>query len=499
MMKLHTFALSSLLLLGVACSQQSFSPTSEKAMEDMLTDKSVFFPLNYSEAAFEQIPNLTNEMTLMAYITQSGAGARDLVKSDFVLSENSVGVSDFTVSKESSKKNQVVDIVFVVDVTGTMSEFIETAKQRLRQFILNSRAQGYHTRMCLSTFGDYTVKKCDRFFDNDPSGDMTQTNELISELAKLRAFKGAGQDPGWPDYDENPMRALIDASQAPFRTDAQKFVILVTDAGFLYSPGNQGMIGDNAPQMSEVSKALEESQATVFGVTPSLPGYTSSFQGYQSIVDKSKGEHFLFSDVIAGKVTLDQILSKIIDRINSTYRLTYIVDNIPNLDPTAPLDQRQVSLQLTSAQLGKIEDVKVSATFPTGKPQFIKNWKLSDQQIYKNDIQVTVNSTPVSGSHFSFSEGYIKFNSAPPASAKVKVRYLYADMYANLRLLPILLNKAEDPSALKITLNGIVARSQDLLIERNLLGSVSVTILPSALSDDYYQVTKNKGLQLEID
>jgi len=165
----------------------------------------------------------------------------DLTKADFQVFENNLPITNFTLTKNSIQTAQTADIIFVVDVTGSMTSTIEAAKIKLINFIQKSRELGYHTRMCVITFGDYTVSPCNHFYDNDPQNSATETEvaELISEITKLKALKGS-LDPGGSDLDENPMRALIDASKAPWQSNNQRFAILMTDAGFLYSPGHSG-------------------------------------------------------------------------------------------------------------------------------------------------------------------------------------------------------------------------------------------------------------------
>ena len=76
----------------------------------------------------------------------------------------------------------------------------------------------------------------------------------------------------------------------------------------MYSPDKLGDItatqGVLPPNMAEVHAALEASQVTVMAVTPKVPGYTSKFQDLTSIVEKSNGEHFLFSSVISTEANL---------------------------------------------------------------------------------------------------------------------------------------------------------------------------------------------------
>lgn len=465
--------------------------------------KSVFFPLVTSEFSDVQDKALTNETTVLVQVEKTGTAVKNLKKEDFVLTENGKEVKNFQFSIEDTKAEQVVDIAFVVDVTGSMTPFIEAAKVRLSEFIKTTRKKGYHTRMCLSTFGDYTVQKCEKFYDNDPK-DQTgaQTNELISELTKLRALKG-DLDPGGKDVPENSMRALMDAAAAPWRADAQKFVILVTDADFLYSPDKLGSIeatrGVPPPTMAEVHASLEASQVAVMAVTPSGPGYTSNFQNLSSIVEKSGGEHFLFKSVIQKPARLDEILNRIISRVNGTYKLTYNAEEFDENHSTLPLDQRQVSVKLRDEKSGIVKDQKVTAQHPNGRPQYKTSFKLADKDVDPQDAEVTVNGKTVAATEYKISGSTLTFNKPPASEAKVKATFYYMDMYANLRLQPVSLNEKMQENNLKITLNGIEVRKQDVQIARDMSKNVSVTLLPTVATDNYYKILESNGIALKVE
>jgi hypothetical protein len=465
--------------------------------------KSVFFPLVPSEMSFEQSPALTNETTVLVQVERKGTNIKNLKKEDFLLTENAKEVKDFDFSIEDTKAEQVVDIAFVVDVTGSMTPFIETAKNRLASFIRATKQKGYHTRMCLSTFGDYTVQKCERFYDNDPKDTTeSQTNELISEITKLRALKG-DLDPGGKDLPENSMRALIDATQAPWRSDAQKFIILVTDADFLYSPDRLGDInatkGILPPNMVNIHLSLEASQVTVMAVTPKLPGYTSNFQGLSSIVEKSNGEHFLFKSVIQKPAILDDILNRIISRVEGTYKLTYNAEEFDASHSTQPLADRQVSVQLRDQTMGDIKDTKVSAQYPDGRPKYTKSWKLADKDVDSQGVEVYVDEKEVDSSEYNISGTMINFNQPPPPKAQVKVVFFYTDMYSNLRLEPVSLNEKMDENKLKITLNGIEVRKTDVQVARDISKNISLTLLDTVAEDNYYKITESQGIALKVE
>lgn len=467
--------------------------------------KSVFFPLVPSDISFEQSKALFNETSVQARVARTGTTITQLKREDFVVSENGTEVKNLKFTLQDTKAEQVVDIAFVVDVTRSMQPFISRAKSVLENFIKKSRAQGYHTRMCISTFGDKVVQHCHRFYDNDPKDKSTekQTAELISEIAKMHAATGkpGDEDPGNNDKEENPMGALIDVSKAPWRPDAQKFVILVTDAGFLYSPDKQGVIGELAPTMAQTNQAIVNSQMTVMAVTPNMPGYTGSFQNEEGIVQKSKGKHFLFTDVVKGKQKLDDVLNLIMNSVNSTYKFTYTVEENQGLDATKAMSARQITVQFKNPATGKIEDVKSSSNFPDGRPKYTTEWKLANKDVQPSDVKVsmTVDGKSVNAPQFEVAGNTIKFKEAPAPSAKIKVVFFYADPFSNLRLTPVTLSKSMKEQQLKVTFNGVQTRTQDISIDRDTEGNISITLLPSIATTNVYRIDENNGINFKVE
>lgn len=474
-------------------------PNPEKPLEQPAVH---YFEFSSSMASFTQAKYDENVISASFTVTKDDKSVNDLRTKDLRVQENGVPVPNFKLDSEKQRFDQIADIVFVVDITGTMTKFIDTAKARLKEFIKSSRAQGYHTRMCIATFGDYTVKKCTRFFDNNPRDPATevQVKELLSELADLEAYKGNGKDPGWPDLDENPMGALIDASTAPWAESSQRFVILVTDWSFLYSPDNQGTIGDKAPHMSQVTQAIKSSGMTVFAVTPNLPGYNSPFQGEPGIVQASGGEFFEFKKVIAGKgKKIDEILNRILYRINTTYTLSYVVDRVPGLDPTLPVEKRQLSIATANPSAGIVQIKSLVSSMPTGRPQYQQSWEVADKAVHPESLKVYINDAEVPSSQYTVDQTRVSFRSVPRAGAKLLFVYDYEAIEKNLRMEPMTFAGDVSAENTKVYLNDKEAAAADLSFTKDLDGNTGLKINESAMAaNDPYDIRKNKSLTVKV-
>lgn len=481
-------------------------------------EKKVFkkhFSLSYSQVTDQQSSFKLNTITSYFQVNKENESVNGLTSKDISVQENGVPVANFALAADTERNDQVADIVFLVDITGTMVELIESAKLRLKEFVKTSRARGYHTRMCIATFGDYVVQHCTRFYDNNPRDKSTekQVVGLMRELNNLHAYRGQGHDPGWPDLDENPMGALIDTAKvAPWAPGSRRFVILVTDWGFLYSPDNQGWIGktpqtigQHAPTMKEVNQAIKDAQMNVFAATRMQhdhkgqhlvwDGYNTPFQGEPGIVQSSNGEYFDFDKVLSGEISLATILERILLRINTTYKLTYVVDKNPGLDPTLPVDRRNVEIKLNDATRGLVKRGSVLSSMPTGRPNYKQVWKLSDYPILNDSMKVKIDGKDVAPAEYTVSGGEIRFKSAPPSGAKLAFEFLYEEISRNLDLKPLSFEVPVDERTVKVTLNGKEAQPGKNVVFTQIKGNTALQVVHEAL--DPADIRQNKGLTLE--
>jgi hypothetical protein len=478
------------------------------------------FDFARSESTVQQAKYDQNTVSASFTMKKGDQSVFELKTSDLRVTENGSSVTQFSLTAAHAHFEQVADIVFLVDVTKSMGPLIETAKKRLADFVVTSRAKGYHTRMCIQSFGDYTVKHCTRFFENNPADPSTeaQVKELLTELAQLHSYDGK-EDPGAPDYDENPMRSLIETATVPWGKDSLRFVILVTDAGFLYRANNSGdkdnsgyqplLERNNPPKMSEVTQTLKSSQMKVFAVTRMqevrkgqtyiYDGYNSSFQGEPGIVQASGGEWFDFDKVRAGQITIDSILQRILNRIDTTFTLTYVVDKNPGLDPTLTNDKRNVVILPANPAQGTISKPNVSSSMPTGHPQYQQTWKVSDNAVQPGSMHVFVDGKELGANDFTVSKGDVKLTQVPKAGAQIRFTFLYDQIEKNFRIEPLSFKGVLNPATTTVFLNGKEARTEDLVFTKDLEGNSTLGVGATALAaNDPYDIRKNQGLTIRV-
>ncbi|MCA9797250.1 MAG: VWA domain-containing protein, partial [Candidatus Eremiobacteraeota bacterium] len=116
-----------------------------------------------------------------------------------------------------------VDLVFVLDVTGSMVDELDGVKASIDNFVARFDRHRLDVRVGLLAFGDafageevQAIKVGGDFFTRDIDG-------FRNGLSKLGVV--SGEDP-----PESSLDALVAASRLPFAREAVKVVILITDA-----------------------------------------------------------------------------------------------------------------------------------------------------------------------------------------------------------------------------------------------------------------------------
>jgi len=118
---------------------------------------------------------------------------------------------------------QQVDVVFVLDVTGSMESEINGVKTGIRNFVSELEARQLDARVG-------AIAKCDRFQGEEPQilsfggqSFTADTDSFSSEVSRIKMVHG-GDDP------ESSLDALVLGARQPFRADSTKVMLLITDA-----------------------------------------------------------------------------------------------------------------------------------------------------------------------------------------------------------------------------------------------------------------------------
>lgn len=132
-------------------------------------------------------------------------------------------VEHITIKKEALHKKRRADVMFVLDCTGSMGGEIQAIKDSISDFADTITSQGVRVRVGLVEFRDRLNGEDHRVlqfkgqvFTDDPIA-------FRSVVAPLKA-NGGGDEP------ESSLDALMLALRQPFSDDAEKVIVLITDA-----------------------------------------------------------------------------------------------------------------------------------------------------------------------------------------------------------------------------------------------------------------------------
>ncbi len=141
-----------------------------------------------------------------------------------------------------------VDLVFVIDTTGSMSDKIESLLATCARFVEDFNALQLNHRIAIVSFGDLTVR-----------GDRIQNTAFTSnvEITK-KSLQHIPRNSGGGNEGESALEALERALSLPYRPDAVKAIVLITD-----EPAHQHRI-----RADEMINRLVEREFLVFVASP---------------------------------------------------------------------------------------------------------------------------------------------------------------------------------------------------------------------------------------
>ena len=145
-----------------------------------------------------------------------------------------------------------VDLVFVIDTTGSMSDKIESLLATCSRFVESFDALQLNHRIAIVAFGDLTVR-----------GDKIQNTAFTSNVAATqKSLRRIPRYSGGGNEGESSLEAIERALSLPFRPDAVKTLVLITD-----EPAHQQRL-----RASDIIGRLVERECLVFVASPPI-GY----------------------------------------------------------------------------------------------------------------------------------------------------------------------------------------------------------------------------------
>lgn len=420
--------------------------------------------------------------------------ANPISVNDLKFFENNIQIKNYIIDSKAENTDKLgnIDIALVIDDTGSMGSTIESVKLRLTNFVNQVYDRGSNARFCITTFGDQTNKRCNKFYNinSADSSSIEQKKQLLSELTSIRASGGG-------DAPENPLRAILDTLEADWISTNQQFLILITDVNFHHA-GSPGQAGALAPNYADVITALNARKINIFAATPTAAGYNSAFSGYPSIVTATDGEWFLFRDLVNGTINFDTILDRIINRVNSYYTISFTSEENAGLDPQLPVSNRNIRIDISSDSTAKVLNSQLSSSLPEGRKEYKKDFSFTNLAFDPSSLEVAINRVPTSG--YTISRTGVSFNTAPPADARIIFSYKLVNLEDGVTLQPIVFADKLDPKSVYVTVNGQrLVENNHYKLEKSIEGRYSLLLQDSVFENsDPFQIEQNRGIKLVV-
>ena len=239
---------------------------------------------------------------------------------------------------EGTESNKV-DIVFVIDATGSMSGEINNVKSNIASFAENLiESGGLDIRFCIIDYRDITISGEDTNV-HTVSGShwLTDTDDVVSELESIDATGGGDG----PETVMDPLGYVADNSLMSWRSDAYRFAFVLTDADYKTN-NNYGYTS-----MSSLISKLAQMEVVTSVIT------SSSYQStYASLYETTGGiyadinssafnaEMLALSDSIIESVTREMTLTLSEPRLLVNMSVCYLAD-----DSTSQSDSYRESMK----------------------------------------------------------------------------------------------------------------------------------------------------------
>lgn len=227
------FLISAVAVVTSACSSKSGT--------EKVSVKAISRANNYPEIS----------LTVNIREEESGKGVYGKERSDFQILENGVRQSIASFSRKGEGRVEPIDIVFVFDQTGSMSDEISAVRDNSLMFADYLKSSNMDYRLALITFSDEMEKEY---------GFTSDIEEFKTRISSVRA-NGGGDTP------ENALDALSRAMSLEFRKNAAVVFILITDAP--YHQGNKV----TKQFMLPLAKKIKLEGIRIFPITVDLEQY----------------------------------------------------------------------------------------------------------------------------------------------------------------------------------------------------------------------------------
>ena len=206
------------------------------------------------------------ELKFEAKINSNDYRITNLSNENVFFFEGQNRINDFSLKKDTIGGINSADIIFVLDVTGSMGDEIDKVKDNIIEFADSLSIRGIDYRLGMVTFLDEIENKYP----------FTKDAQYFQSLVAQQFAHGGGDGP------ENSLQALLEATQFTFRDNANRVIIWITDAPYHENDTYP------TPTKGDVINALLANGITVHSIAPEE--YKSSY--YDPIIIPTGGNFY---------------------------------------------------------------------------------------------------------------------------------------------------------------------------------------------------------------
>ena len=208
-----------------------------------------------------------------------------------------------------------VDVMFVLDTTGSMHEEINGVRQGIQSFVNELNAKNFDAQIGLIDFRDRFEGEEPKVLSFDSSVFTKDTESFSREVGKLSADGGGVSNP------ESSFDALALATRQDFRPGAKKVILLITDA--------PPLIPDREiASVSEMSNLLRSSEIDQLHFAI----HADDSSAYEKLQETVPGEVFPLAETPLERSEFDRVLPLLGEQIAET--AIERVDRQPTIDAT---------------------------------------------------------------------------------------------------------------------------------------------------------------------
>ncbi|CAC5367256.1 unnamed protein product [Mytilus coruscus] len=170
-----------------------------------------------------------------------------------------------------------LDLAFLMDTTGSMTSYINSAKQNIREIVEEIVATSKSdVRLALIEYRDHSPE--DKTF-------VTRKNDFTSSVSIMKSWLNVARARGGGDRPEAVADAMYQATKLSWRQDATKMCVMISDApphGLVPSEDTSFPYGSpNGHDPMQIARDLAQKGVTLYiiGVEPPVVPYKDFFMG----------------------------------------------------------------------------------------------------------------------------------------------------------------------------------------------------------------------------